>query len=339
MYSLKLLEKVGIDKDGIRGMGLVVSTLEPDTDASANLNSSSPSKLDSWLKSGPIKRSAEPKPDYMQDEHFEDQDVSHSSVQHNTVPLPTFSQLDPEVLTELPEDILKEVQSIYGKNKQSAQISTPLYSYPFDSPKSKRSKRTEKHITIPGQVSVKRMLKLASVKSGEDKLLCANKDFTLSQLDCLPLETQLQIANNDQVTVSKTTPPKTTSDSCRNKPTTVHRPDRSFESDLGYEDNSTTTLCDLFRNSRGFYNENILPLQEFIKSTPHPENHDVQSVIEFLFVCLEERRLEDVIVFLRTIKNMQHGWDNNVYDQVKESVVGEVRKLNGYFLDTDWLGL
>ena len=329
LHGMKLFEKIGVDVSAIRGMGIVVSCLKSEIESAVI---PSPSRLDSWLKSAPTESSGGTVSDFM-----EDFDHRSQSVQRNhTTSLPTYSQLDPDVLTELPDDILKEVQQSYGKKIEHApQYTTQL---PFASPKSKRSKKVEKSIVIPGQVSVKRMLKLASVKSGDDKLQCANEDFTLSQLDCLPLETQLRIANNDDVRVSKA---GELNQRRSNGPKATANTNRSIEENSVEEDanDNSSSSCDSFRDSRNFYHENILPLQEFIQSIPQPGNDNVKSVVDFLTICIQERRVGDVIVFLRSIKSMQNGWNSSIYDQIKESIVCEVHRLNGYYLDTDWLGL
>lgn len=319
---------MAVHKDVIRGMGLVVSSLESDT---AVAGVSSPSKLDAWLRTNPAGSAAETTSNFILDQ---DEDIINPIANNEATKIPTYSQLDQDVLTELPDDILEEVQRTYGKKSTASRATTHP---PFGSPKSKHRK-PEKHIVIPGQVSVKRMLKLASVKSGEDKLHCANEDFTLSQLDCLPLETQLRIVNNDDVRISKVA---AASKRAAVAPRNQHNiNDGNFDSDTeGNNNDSLTTACDLFCNSRDFYRENILPLQEFMRSNPFPESEDIDSVIEFLFVCIKENRLDDAIVFLRTIKDMKHGWDELVYDQIKETVVNEIHRLKGYELDTIWLGL
>ena len=359
MHSLKLYEKLGLDKEAIRGMGLVVSSLKHEN----NENCPSSSKLESWLKSG-TKQSVQSayeqrvagtdntKPTTLLLQDSDDTlttteaQVTRTAEMENLVDdcqvhlaaptMPTYSQLDPDVLTELPEDILKEVQQVYGRSTESTLRSTiqPV----LTSPKSKRSKKTDKSMTIPGQVSVKRMLKLASVKSGDDKLQCANEGFTLSQLDCLPLETQLRIANNDDVRV----PVKRASIPSLAQPTNFIVDDTVIL-DANHEEprdiTATTTPTDLFRRSRSFYHENILPLQEFIRSTPQPEDKDIKKVLSFFAICIEETRVEDAIVILRAIKGMQQGWSSSVFEQIKEVVVDEVHRLNGYVLDTKWLGL
>lgn len=317
--ALKLYEKLGVDKESIRGMGLVVSSLELDSESG-----SSPSKLSSWLKSG-LSKSI-----------IDDAEGSNTPLEHHIAfesNVPTYSQLDQDVLTELPEDIRKEVKSMYGKSVESPpRISTAPPMHPS---RPKRGRKFNKTISIPGQVSVKRMLKLAMVKSGKDKLECDNDDFTLSQLSCLPLEMQLQIANGDNVT-------------SLSSPTLRPSARRSIATDnidcleSNCEDNhntNTTHAIEIFQKSRDFYYENILPLQEFVKSNPHPDHRDIKLVLDFLTICIEEHRLEDVIVFLRSIKTMQDGWDIACYDRLKDDVVGEVYKIRGYLLDTEGLAL
>jgi len=346
MYCLKLYEKLNLDKDEIRGMGLVVSSIKHES----NENCSSPSKLDSWLKSG-IKQPEQLPGEQHKQTTISSQDLDDTieakvtSTTKNKNPLydlqvhlgapsmPTYSQLDPDVMSELPDDILKEVQQVYGRSTESTPRS-PIQAM-LTSPKSNRSKKTDKPMTIPGQVSVKRMLKLASVKSGDDRLQCANAGFTLSQLDCLPLETQLRIANNDNVRVHV-------------KPTSVGWAQSTsisvddtviLDEHDETHDTATTTPTDLFRRSRSFYQENIYPIQEFIRSTPQPGDEDINIVIEFFAICIEEMRVGEAIVILRAIKGMQHGWSSLVFEQIKEAVVDKVHRLNGYVIDTKWLGL
>ena len=323
-YGLKLFEKMGINKEFIRGMGLVVSCLETDAEIT---NGSSPSKLDAWLQSN-----------FTGDTDHEVGDINRSLMdQSDGVSIPTYSQIDQDVLTELPDHIREELQSMYGKATDHLSRAT---NKPAVQSSSNRSKKDKRQATVPGQVSVKRMLKLACVKSGEEKLECANKAFTLSQLDCLPLETQLQIANNDNVVLSKYAVLPKTGAILNNIQSIKGCPESHLDSGVTIEQTiNSTTLHDMFCSSRNFYDENIRPLQEFIRSRPSPDNDDVQCVIEFLSICIAESRVDDVIVFLRTIKTMRSGWDKTIYDLIKQSVVDEALRLNGYMLDTTWFGL
>jgi hypothetical protein len=317
--AVKVYEKIGVDKDCIRGMGIVLSSLESDTP-----NDSSPSKMSSWLKSGPTKSENEVKLDVLDSfDEADDTDVLSGQIAA-AASLPTYSQLDQDVLNELPDDVLKEVQSMYRRNNVQSPPRTVVRA---------SVKRSEKPITIPGQVSVKRMLKLASVKAGEDALVCDNDDFTLSQLDCLPLETQLQIANRDHVTISKS--------AAQLKPAirrsrVVNSVDVESESDSEQNNNTATQMINAVHLSRDFFSENIRPLKEFIESTPHPDDDDIDLVAEFLKVCVDEDRLEDAIVFLRTIKTLQQCWDASCYQHLKENFLSKVHDSNGYLLDSAW---
>lgn len=323
-YSLKLFQKLAVDKEEIRGMGLVVSSLESDSTLS---HQTSPSKLDTWLKTAPTKPPAETMSSF---------NMCLTAQNNTTSTMPTYSQLDQDVLTELPDDILKEVQITYGKKPTDS--ATKIAQSLFSSPKSKQLK-PENPIAIPGQASVKRMLKLASVKAGEDELPCANGEFTLSQLDCLPLETQLQIANNDDIRISMPEAPCQRSSLVSRTQRANRIEGRSVDSEEEDNNDCHTTACDMFHKSKDFYNNNIVPLQEFVRSKPHPHNDDVSSVIDFLFACVGEGRCGDTVVFLRVIKNMQRGWGASIYDQIKEAVVDEIQRLKGCALDTAWLGL
>ena len=66
-------------------------------------------------------------------------------------------------------------------------------------------RRTSNYSTCSGkqrrqqkqQPGIKHMLRLVSIKSGQDKLCYNGESVSLTQLDSLPLEMQLQVANND----------------------------------------------------------------------------------------------------------------------------------------------
>eukprot|EP00804_Cyclotella_cryptica_P013538 CCRYP_021090-RB/>CCRYP_021090-RB protein AED:0.23 eAED:0.23 QI:1715/1/1/1/0.6/0.5/6/2102/765 len=314
--ALKLYEKLGVDKESIRGMGLVVSSLESDAE-----DGSSPSKLSSWLKS-------DQKKSLVEEVKGRNSPLEHQNDFESNVP--RYSQLDQDVLTELPEDILKEVKSMYGKSAESPPRRATAPS--IHSSRPKQGRKVEKTISIPGQASVKRMLKLAMVKSGKDKLECNNDEFTLSQLDCLPLETQLQIANGDDVTLKSAATFRPSS----RRSIATNNIDGLESNSVDNHNNKSTCL---FQKSRGFYYQNIQPLQRFIKSNSHPDYHDIKLVLDFLTVCVEEHRLEDVIVLLRSIKSMQNGWDVACYEHMREHVVRGVYRSRGYSIDTVWLGL
>merc|ERR1712238_101229 len=86
-----------------------------------------------------------------------------------------------------------------------------------------------------------------------------------------------------------------------------------------------------------FYRENISPLRDFISSNPNPDGETIETVKDFLSLGISERRINDTITFLRTLKNMENGWDNTIYLQVRESALREIHSTTGSLLDIRWL--
>ena len=332
--AMKLYDRLGIDKNLVRGMGIVINQLKFDDEVDP-LNSS-PSKLSSWLKKDDttlIKRnSQEAKIDnsFAIEENDACEATSPKESRSGFSTMPTFSQLDQDVLQNLPEDILCEVKSMY--TKRSSQQSQNASQSPTKSSKQKiavKGNNSEKPIPIAGQTSVRRMLKLACIKSGEEQL--GNNDVSLSQLDSLPLEVQLQVANGDDVTIVKRPKPKTRE----------HGSPRSLAAvqSSTIDDDDEIMAVQRPQIETNFHIENIAPLRDFISSNPNPDSDVVETVKEFLSLCVEEKRVDDAVTFLRTIKNVQDGWDGNIYAQLRDSTVDKIRSATGSMLDTRWLGL
>ena len=340
--TIKLYKKLNVDDSSIRGMGIVINSLKFDDEL--NSLDSSPSKLSAWLQQDmtaastatTTRKKMKELPDNSQNVAFAIEEESKViSTETDSSIMPTFSQLDQDVLNSLPEDILLEVKSTYRKSS-SQQCPTGV------SPKSTKTKRLgkDKAISIAGQTSVRRMLKLACVKSGDEQI-GGNNDLSLSQLDSLPLELQLQIANEDNIEITKR--PK-------------HRAKRAVNSHFNTANQNDYTNIDVLSVSSleieeqgrcsstdsdqptNFHHENIAPLRDFISSNPNPDREAVDAVQDFLSVCISERRIEDTVIFLRTIKNMDNGWDKAIYEQLRDLAVNEVMKKTG-ILDVRWLGL
>ena len=298
--AMKLYEKIGVDDSSIRGVGIVINSLKSDDEAST----SSPSKLFEWLQ-------------------------KDNSVEINDSPsycetMPSFSQLDQDVLSSLPEDVLAEVRSTYGKTRNS---SLPNLSKSWPPQK-------DKPISIVGQPSVRRMLKLASIKSGVEEL--GNNDFTLSQLDRLPMERQLQLANGDAIEIVKGSKYRIS------KITITDHNDAS--------DDEKSTFRTLQDDEQGrdshkelpiinFHHANIKPLREFILANPKPDSEVVDTVQDFFSVCINERRIDDVVILLRSIKNMNDGWNSTIYSRLRDSILDLITFTTGDVLDVQWLGL
>jgi len=337
--GMKLLEKLDVDVQSIRGMGLVVTSLKFDGDNEAQ--SSSP--LSTWLKNGKSGTSqtthdvndeaSDTDPDDIMAEStgvskmvtFEEE--ASEAISHKTDSLMPnrFSQIDPDVLQNLPSDILDELKSEYKKSKTRMTNQSPNRIM-------QRKIAANRQIPIEGQVSVKRMFKLNSIKSGVEVF---NGNCTLSQLDCLPLEVQLQIANDDNTTIVKK-PSRNTA--VRHMTTASSAQVTSAEIYPCFRDEVAREELQL-KSPGNFFQDNIAPLKDFMLSNPDPDVEIVRTMKEFLAVCVSERRLDDVVVFLRAIRNMSGGWRYELYLELRDSVVDEIYAVTGDRLDMDWLGL
>ena len=127
------------------------------------------------------------------------------------------------------------------------------------------------------QLSLKRMMKLAAVKSGQDKSLATTLggSVSLTQLECLPLEMQLQVVNNDEVETRRR---NTGSVSSRNrrKSAPVPKPETKESAscskvnepvEVAMQAHVTMGAANhhsapLLSEQPSFYQENIAPLQE-----------------------------------------------------------------------------
>ncbi|KAL7463117.1 hypothetical protein ACHAXS_003497, partial [Conticribra weissflogii] len=372
--GMKLFERLEVDKDLVRGMGIMICSLKSDNFAPANSHTT---KLSGWLTRDEGKMTAgmdsstgEPNAAANKESDGEQSTASQSvpkllNGNGSIDTLPSFSQLDESVLRELPRDILHEVKSTYGSfpSNCTALKSLPLldsqlnhggdvFDIPSMSqidldevmelppdichaileqignkvedskpavndatlslrgPKRPLTKRMfHQSIPIAGQVSVKRMLKLVSIKSGEE----SHSEFRLSQLDCLPLETQLQIVNGDDVVITKQGKKSAKS---TEKSKVILEEDSTVEcavqNEIQHYQPSTREL---------FYVENILPLKNYIAAHPRPSSDEADFVKQFLYLCVMEYRYDDTIALLRAMKTMQNGWDELVYAKIRDEIV------------------
>jgi hypothetical protein len=208
------------------------------------------------------------------------------------------------------------------------------------------------------QVSVRRMLKLASVKSDKEALLGKFGEGTVSltQLECLPFEMQLQIANDDEIGLSSSIFPSRVHQKSSRKITKditnkVHSPTRNKPpvspsgtlcSDQGHDDASIpkgTTMDSLNDAVGNFYKDNARPLCAWLNGITEPGIGDVERVQEFFNTCIKEGRTDDVIKMLRVIKNRHDIWSAWPFDAMITAVDTALNLAEGYRLDLEWLGL
>ncbi|KAL3768046.1 hypothetical protein ACHAW5_001433 [Stephanodiscus triporus] len=331
LAAMKLYEKLVVNDSSVRGIGILITSLKSDDEVSA-LNSS-PSKLSEWLQKD---KSTTVCDGHESRELHETLKQDLFSLPENDqcgtsgfATMPSFSQLDQDVLSNLPENILMEVRATYGHKSSSQTSSNTSLLNPSKSRSPGKSFQNDKPIPIVGQASVRRMLKLACVKSGDEQL--GSNDLSLSQLDRLPLELQLQLANQDEVKIMKKS---------KHKINRIIKSDQNDTNDVEFLAVGGLQVKGSPENQcTNFHQDNVLPLQDFISSNPDPDSGAIDKVRDFLSLCVHERKLDDAVIFLRTIKNMSNGWADNIYSWLRKSTMDEINSRTGDVLDIKWLGL
>lgn len=216
------------------------------------------------------------------------------------------------------------------------------------------------------QSSLQRMMRLAAVKAGKE-----TTDISLTQLDQLPLDIQLQIVNDD---FRKNPPhPKDRSHAPSNRRSSIQSlsgdrdsmpsirrgepasevtvkdkpPSSSFAHKIGepfdmgaqkYSLVNTEADEPIEHDPRAFYLENVAPLKVFCDKNSSSACDTVEQVATFLKTCLTEGRSRDVVVLFRSLRNRADGWSNQeVLNGIARALDSEQMKVNGTRLDIDWL--
>jgi impB/mucB/samB family C-terminal domain len=351
----ELFAEMKVEKEDVRGMGIVVSKLVLDGHESESPNRC----VTNWLAGRPksIKnRTSEisttamsPVPVRWNDEDDEDSVIVLSRDGEIALPfnegdiaLPDLSQIRMSQVEILPPELRLQILSkMEAERSRDAPVQLDVaYSKPL--PRDSRFRQT----------NVKRMLQLANVKSGNQKVRSeSGHDVSVTQLECLPLEVQLQLANADLASLGALSPERkrgktafvarpVTSDSTeRRSPVSRQSPILSTKScDVevcGKNDFRRTfraaDACHFFRN-------NIRPLSLVMDENPHACQDASKRVAEFLCVCVQEHRLDDAACLLRTIANRSDEWGTSrVFDSIFKSVDEMVQTAYGFHLDKEWL--
>jgi hypothetical protein len=206
------------------------------------------------------------------------------------------------------------------------------------------------------QLSVKRMLKLAAVKSGQDTDLSNRLGgfVSLTQLECLPLEMQLQVANDEDID----SPFRTTSSPSlkgrrslvsESKPRASSSPSSNAanESKVSTRDQegvvSTQAEPDYtapsISQTLSFYQENIKPMKEYMDANPDISDEVSQKIRDFICIVVRERRFVDAVKLLRSIKNRGDEWSGQAYQAIRSAVDERIKEVLGRPLDLKGLGL
>jgi len=171
------------------------------------------------------------------------------------------------------------------------------------------------------QFDVKCMLKLASAKSGDNKLSLGGEDVSLTQLDFLPLEMQLQVVNNASTSSQPVLAPA--------KPEVIEI----------MEDESECSEEEFLPEEKQRSESDLTVLRDWIDKHSQPSSEDIDLVKDFLCICVSEKRLDDVISFLRMIKFHASAWKTDHYQTLLDETEHYILTYEGGKLDLAGLGL
>jgi hypothetical protein len=277
-----------------------------------------------------------------------DDDTNHDDC--FDVELPPLSQIDETQISEMPPALRDRIRKKIEDHKlqdtkcPAEERFTPASRRNILQPQHTKRRKAKKRLFAPDgdrqvQVSVKRMLKLANLKSER-----------ATELDALPLALQLHVMQQDAASFDGSmmrTPPK--KDSTRGRDyTSASRSTSQYhlldqEAIQVLEAGAHALAQPLVGVSTGntVLSDNecvaVLPLQEksdalvlahFMDNNESPTSDDVETMIRFICVCIDELRAEDAFNFLRMIKHRCDEWGTLCYDQIRESAVM-------YFSDKD----
>lgn len=210
------------------------------------------------------------------------------------------------------------------------------------------------------QVNVKRLFRLATIKSGKSSTISA------SELEHLPLEMQLQVANNDDCglgMLSQHLEQKAKASTChkdqrppnfsrRTNPSSnahplagpphphkVCLPSQEHSPQTNENNQHKEAMCHPYTSdlSNDFYTENVAPLALFMDENKPSNEQSLYQVIDFLCICVKERRQYDVTLLLRNIRNRRDPWGGPAYGRIFSEVDDQCQEVEGVRFDRNSL--
>jgi DNA repair protein REV1 len=326
--AIKLYSDMELDKNDIRGMGIVISNLEAEKDENE------PNAMSSWLRCGDTVKCSKTfdadMPNIQQNEPKPNEANQVPPRSNMTSLITTPSTFSPHPSSKSCHKKSKVPRAIQGNHMASAHREVKIKN---KGPAHKTGLGFKRYDGRYRQFDVKCMLNLASIKSGDKKLCLQGEEVSLTQLDALPLELQLQVANN---TCSEESMPSITSSrkrACHDK--------KSFEAEYPEKrasaiESSLKGLSRMVSNHDTF--QDIIFLSRWMDDHKIPLDSHIQIVVDYLCICIKEKRLDDTIKFLRLIRNRSDAWEDN-YKRFLKAVETEILRKTGRKLDIIGLGL
>jgi impB/mucB/samB family C-terminal domain len=91
-------------------------------------------------------------------------------------------------------------------------------------------------------------------------------------------------------------------------------------------------------DSKSLFEDDVYPLSLFMDENPSADADSLNRVTAFLLVCVNERRLGDLVVLLRSIRNRTDRWgDDRVLQPITDQVNDAVEAIEGSRLDMNWI--
>ena len=364
--AMDMFRELKVERDDVRGMGIVISKLVDD-DSGAPQASIAAHPISKWFSRykstnndtkfsrkvdlilpAPISDQVleESNDDYNEPNSIRLESTRNVPVENDTscndIVLPALSQIHMSQVHALPspmrKHIISEIENVKGKaTSETHHVQNPMRDIRYR------------------QTDVKRLLRLASLKAGASTVLNeTGQAISLTQLQCLPLELQLDIANDDSNGYGQASPIKMSQKSHDFGRTTNH-PDDETEKSVTKKNSieQSIQLCNIddgedhdvmFQDTESvnvppnFYRDDVLPLIAYMNENPEADMEAVQHVSEFLCLCVSENRLTDTVVLLQNIKFFGNNqWYNDGFESVFEIVD---RHVNQYYLanlDKEWI--
>jgi len=374
--AMQLLAGLEVPKEDIRGMGIVISKLVEDKNSCKEAANSEqdianwfarkvPTNVDDSKECQRTRKSVEfSLPPVVENETVlaEKNDKSEDSVvtlpeqgvfdeamsdhvEDFDIALPALSQIHMSQVEELPSPMRKQVVS--KMESARASIADP-------SEESRASPQNNHSVRMFRQTDVKRMFRLAALKSGAHEL-AEETAVSLTQLADLPLEVQLQVANDDQRKVGALSPENrskrsTTTTRRRLNVSSAEKPKRMSPAAARVKQKARekvlepsptpTATAETFAltDPCDFYRDNVQPLSVFMDENSDASIEAQQQVIEFLILCVTEHRLQDVVVLLRTLQNRSDAWgSSSLLETIFTAVDAKVEECCGASLDREWV--
>ena len=405
--GMTLFVEIGVHKDRVRGMGMIISKLES---ADTHHKSSGQDTMNAWLQQSALNHLSggdainnanenylTTSPCKENDEIFRhrkitndlsgydrscekdfnqtidnneqlrkcsrdellliEQNDENQQANTNDIVLPPLQDISMDDVMALPPDLR---EAILVQMKDTQQYRSRKRISPKQTKKKSpkhghiRSKTPKCHPKVNGQIDMKRMMRLVSVKRGTDKLEYDGEQVSLTQLDRLPLDVQLQVANDD--TISTKSFSVYQSENQRDHPkarrslykSPIIIDDKSDDDSRNEYDQAQEMHGDIENDSSAtvHYNEktfnhedeenDIKALSKWLHEKSKPEDEDINKLEEFLCICISERRVDDVVILLRLVKRK---WEINQYETVLGACNEHFMKFQGRNLDLRGLGL